>query len=808
MERYICIHGHFYQPPRENPWLEAIELQDSAYPYHDWNHRINAECYAPNSSSRILDDEGRIRQIVNNYSRISFNFGPTLLSWLESEAPDIYQAILEADRQSQNLFPGHGSAIAQAYNHMIMPLANRRDKDTQVIWGIHDFERRFGRAPEGMWLPETAVDLETLDTLAEYGVKFTVLAPRQARRVRQIGGRAWRDVQDGRIDPTMPYLQRLPSGRSITLFFYDGPISQGVAFEGLLTRGENLANRLLGAFSADRTWPQIIHIATDGETYGHHHRFGDMALARAMEWIETDSEAQLTNYGQHLEKHLPTHQVEIVENTSWSCVHGIERWRSDCGCNTGGHQDWNQSWRAPLRQALDWLRDTLTPIYEQHAAQYLNDPWDARNDYISVILDRSAGNVDDFISRHARNLLSDKERVRVLKLLELQRQLLLMYTSCGWFFDELSGIETSQVIQYAGRAVQLAEELFGDSVEESFLERLEDAKSNLPEHRDGRVIYAKFVKAAAVDLSRVSAHYAVSSLFNVNQYSDRVYCYRVEREDYQLQEAGEVKLAVGRAKIASEITHEEAEFNFGVLHFGDHNLAGGVTEAEGGQEDEGLNTEITEAFRRSDFADVIRHLDRAFGASIYSLRTLFRDEQRKILDTILQSMQEETENAYRQIYEHHAPLMRFLVDLNVPIPETLLTVAETAMNIEVRRSFQEETLNLDRARFLFSETTAWHLELDVAGLSYTIEQTLARLAERFQGDPADTEALKRFEAVSETASTLPFELNLWKPQNSYYRVLQVEYPFYSGRAAQGEAMAQEWVEHFASLGNSLRVRVE
>ena len=318
--RYVCVHGHFYQPPRENPSLEAIELQDSAYPYHDWNERICAECYAPNAFSRILDDQQRIISLVNNYSQISFNFGPTLLSWIETNAPKVYEAIQHADQASQDRFAGHGSAMAQAYNHMILPLANRADKTTQVKWGIADFEHRFHRKPEGMWLPETAVDIETLEVLAENGILFTILAPRQAQRVRRKGSRNWTDAGDGRIDPSRAYSVKLPSRKTISVFFYDGPISHGVAFEGLLNNGQHFADRLLSGFSDTRTWPQLSHIATDGESYGHHHHYGEMALSYALHHIETNKLAELTNYGCFLEQFPPEYFVEIVPNTSWSCV--------------------------------------------------------------------------------------------------------------------------------------------------------------------------------------------------------------------------------------------------------------------------------------------------------------------------------------------------------------------------------------------------------------------------------------------------------------------------------------------------------
>src|ERR1700683_1004043 len=325
-DRYICVHAHFYQPPRENPWLEAIEIQDSAYPYHDWNERISAECYAPNAACRILDGDKHIIDIVNNYSKISFNFGPTLFSWVESKAPRLYEKIRAADRESVARFGGHGSAIAQAYNHMIMPLANERDKITQVIWGLRDFQHRFERFPEGMWLPEGAVDIPTLEILAAHGIKYTILSPYSAKRVRKLADpgakddkkRNWKDVSGGGIDPSRAYRVNLLSGKSIAVFFYDGPVSRAVAFEDILSRGEDFAKRLTGALSDTRDWPQLAHIATDGETYGHHKAHGDMALGYALRQIDSEKLAQTPVYGEFLEKHPPTHQAEIFENSSWS----------------------------------------------------------------------------------------------------------------------------------------------------------------------------------------------------------------------------------------------------------------------------------------------------------------------------------------------------------------------------------------------------------------------------------------------------------------------------------------------------------
>jgi alpha-amylase/alpha-mannosidase (GH57 family) len=802
---YICIHNHFYQPPRENPWLEAIEQQDSAYPYHDWNERIATECYAPNSASRILDHENRIVDIANNYSRISFDFGPTLLSWMETFAPLVYRSVINADRESREHFDGHGSALSQAFNHVIMPLANSRDKLTQVIWGIADFEHRFGRKPEGMWLPETAVDLETLEILAQRGIKFTILAPRQAKRVRKIGGRNWRDVSNEQIDPTMVYRQRLPSRRFIDLFFYDGPISRSVAFERLLDNGERFAARLIGAFNEERTWPELVHIATDGETYGHHHPHGEMALTYALEHIQSNQLAELTNYGAYLERHPPTHEVEIYENSSWSCIHGIERWRSDCGCNAG-HAGWNQAWRGPLRGALDWLRDTLAPRFEAKAREYLKDPWAAREDYISVVLDRRAENREAFIARHATHMLSEAERVTALKLMELQRHLMLMYTSCGWFFDELSGLETVQVIQYACRAVQLSREVLGDHVEEGFLQALAQAKSNIAEHQDGASIYSKFAKAAAVDLWKLAAHYAITSLFKSYAEPARIYCYSVDQTDHQSLEAGRMRLGLGRARFTSEITGESEQIVFAALHFGDHNLHCGTRVFRDEETYQKQVQEMTAAFSAAEIPEVLRVMDKEL-ASTYSLKSMFRDDQRAILKQILNAPLEEAENAYRQIYEDHVPLANFLREIGVPLPKAIATAAEFALNSNLRRAFANEDMDLEQVRKFLEESRCGAIALDCTTLEYTLRQTIERFFERFAAEPGDVVCLERLEAIVEMARSLPFEVALWTPQNVWAEVRRNGFGEQRRREQEGDEAARAWVLHFLSLGDKLKVHV-
>lgn len=805
--KYICIHQHCYQPPRENPWLETIERQESAYPYHDWNERVNAECYAPNTASRILDDRQQITQIVNNYASTSFNFGPTLLSWAASKAPETYRGIVSADRESQQRFAGHGSALAQAYNHIIMPLASRRDKYTQVVWGIEDFRHRFGRKPDGMWLPETAVDVDSLEIMAELGMVFTILSPYQAHRVRDIGTAAWRDVSGGAIDPARAYVQNLPSGRSINLFFYDGPVSQAVAFERLLDSGERFANRLMSAFSDSRDGDQLVHIATDGETYGHHHRYGEMALAYALDHIQRKGLAEVTNYAAYLAKHPALQEVEVHENTAWSCVHGVGRWSYNCGCNMGSHAGWNQDWRKPLREALDWLRDQVSPVYEQAASEFVHDPWRARDDYIFVILDRSPKRRAEFLKKHAIKPLDAEQEVSLWKLLEMMRHAMLMYTSCGWFFDDLSGIETIQVIEYAGRVVQLGQHLFPIELEPAFLELLAKAQSNLRDQGDGANIYRKCVKPNFLDLEKLGAHYAISSLFENYPEATNIYSYSVERKDYRLIEAGKLRLALGRANFTSAVTQQSKDLSFGVLHFGDHNLTGGVRVFQGTEPYDNLVKQTGEAFYRADVPEVIRLLDRGFGTNIYSLKSLFRDEQRNLLDQILKSTIDEAEGAYRGVYEHHAPLMRFLHGLKLPIPKIFQNAAGVALNSLLRHALEARPLDIERIRTLIDEARVAEAELDATTLEYALRKRIERISDLFDAEPLDIDNLERLDDALGLQRDLPFQLVVWSVQNKCYDVLQSTYPAVAARARLGDREALAWLEAFGSLCAKLNVRV-
>lgn len=806
MTRYICVHGHFYQPPRENAWLEEIEVQDSAYPYHDWNERINAECYAANASSRILNDKGNIVDIVNNYSRISFNFGPTLLDWMEQHSPSVYQKILSADEKSREIFGGHGSALAQAYNHMIMPLACDRDKITQILWGIADFKHRFGRDPEGMWLPETAVDTVTLDFMAEQGIKFTILSPFQAHQVKKRDAEEWEDVSGGRIDPTRAYAVSLPSGRPFSLFFYNSDISHEVAFEGVLNKGEIFAERLASGFSNEREDAQMLHIATDGESYGHHHRHGDMALAYALHTIKSRDLAKLTNYGEYLEKHPPEQEVEIFENSSWSCSHGVERWKNDCGCSTGGHSDWNQAWRKPLREALDRLRDTAAPLYEEQFGQLLKDPWQARNDYIHVVLNRTPEIIERFLNHHAAKELNEADQRRSLQLLELQRNAMLMYTSCGWFFDDISGIETVQIIQYAARVIQLAKDVFEKELESDFLELLEKAKSNVSEHQNGRRIYERLVKPAKVDLETVCAHYAISSLFSEGPQSEQIYCYQVEPEAFHRAEVGNAKLAVGLTTVRSVITLDFSRFCFGVLHWGDHNISGCARQCTGEDlKEEDIET-LLDTFDRAAFPETLQLMEKLISETGYSLQTLFRDQRRRIIEEILGVTLENALGVYRQIYETNVPLLRFLKEAGLPAPEPLREAARYVSNVDLEQLIEKEDMDPGEIHQAILDAELSNVALDAPTLEMTMRRRLEKSVKNFYESPEDMELLRQMDLLMTILVHFPFEINLRSVQNYIYDLLIHHYPEVKQKAETDEN-AGEWVALFESLCGKLTLEV-
>ncbi len=775
-ERYLCVHAHFYQPPRQDPWLEEIEAEESAAPFHDWNERITTECYAPNAAARIVDGDGRLLEIYNNYAAISFNFGPTLLAWLEKADPTTYQEIIAADRLSRTSRDGHGNAMAQAYNHIIMPLANRRDKVTQVIWGIHDFRTRFERLPEGMWLPETAVDLETLDILAEHGMRFTILSPTQAKRVRMRGESAWRDVAGGQIDPSRPYRCLLPSGREIALFFYDGPIAKAIAFDGVLARGEMLIERLMGGFHDERNHTQLMHVATDGETYGHHHRFGEMALAYAQATIARKKLATLTNYGQYLERFPPEHVVEIIQNTSWSCAHGVERWRSDCGCQTGGKPGWHQRWRKPLREALDWVRDQLADLFEEEGKKLLSDPWAARDSYIAVILDRSHASVERFFQHHARRRLSDADVVLAIKLLEMQRHALLMYTSCAWFFAEISRIETVQMLVYAARAIQLAREVAGLELEAGFLDRLADAPSNLPQlYANGRDVYLKRVRPMVATLRTVIADFAISALIEPESPRSALGVYEIREVGAQRDSRGSFTLATGRVRVQSQLTGESLQAIYAALASDGHDFRCSVKGYVDVDEYTQLRDELFQLFLQRSLTEVVRALDARFGEDYFALSHLFPDEQRRLGQLLLTKTLDRFGRQCEEAYRTNQRLIDFIRTKHLPLPAPLRVAAESSLNAEishVARQLSEGQITPGDVEPVIRayQDEAKRLEgtLDLVPLNQAFEATIERHIAVLSQDPGHAQLPRQ---ALEVAQALKLGLNLMRVQNLFWRYL-------------------------------------
>jgi hypothetical protein len=657
-----------------------------------------------------------------------------------------------------------------------------------------------------MWLPETAADTASLETLAANGIKFTVLAPHQCKHIRPLKGNAeWTPTADASVDTTRPYLVRFPSGASLAVFFYNGPASRAIAFEGLLNSGDNYVGRLKAGFK-DSADPQLVHVATDGESYGHHHKHGEMALAYALRLLEQDTTVILANYGSFLEQFPPEFECEINDNTSWSCMHGIERWRSNCGCN-GGKPGWNQEWRVPLRQALDELRDALTPLTERQAGNLFKDVWAARDAYIQVVLDRSTESTDRFFAAHQAHKLSAAERIRALELMEMQRHAQLMYTSCGWFFDDIAGIETVQVIAYAARVLQLAGQVFGElaaPLEPAFLARMALAHSNVPASGDGEQIYKRCVDTMELHLEQVAAHYAISSVFSSFADETELYCYHARRISYDIYSSGRGRLALGRAHVASAITGHSQSFSFAVLHFGDQNITAAVkayTDADASAF-EAFSADAAGHVQSADFPEVIRLIDRYYGHANYSLTSLFSDEQRRIIQLILNSTLRDIENSLTTIYQDHATLLHYLSQAALPKPPALTLAAGFAINAGLRRVLEGDPIDQAQMRSLLSLAKADQVPLETATLSYVADKRMKRAMVELQMSSGSLETLDRALALARSLAELPFDLNLWQAQNIWYEILRTS--GYALTALSAEDRPR-WEKDFGELGKCLTV---
>lgn len=765
---YLCIHGHFYQPPRENPWLDTVEEQPSAAPYHDWNERVTAECYASNGAARILDERNRIIEIVNNYEDISFNFGPTLASWLATERPDVYRAVLAADARSAAARGGHGNAIAQVYNHVIMPLATLRDKRTQVRWGIADFVHRFGRRPAGMWLAETAVDRETLNVLAEHGIRYVILAQHQAEAVRPRGSSDWAETAGDDIDPTRPYHCPLDEGRALSVLFYDGPISRALAFEGLLRSGARMLERIRQGFSESRGWPQLLLLATDGETFGHHNRFGEMALAWAIDRLKRDGDIVVTNPAAFLAEHPPEWEVRVRDETSWSCSHGVERWRSDCGCTTGaGGVGWSQAWRAPLRRALEWLRQEIDEIFE--GSGLFQDPWAARDAYIAVLMDNGDEVRGSFAKQHFRPRLPHPQRA--WQALEMEHCAQLMFTSCAWFFDEVSRIETRQVLAYAARAIQLAQS-FQRELEGRFLELLAEAPSNLADEHDGARVYERYVRPLRVTRERVVAHTATQLLIGPRAAEPprSVYCFDVEFDDLVQERAGAAAVAVGRLRVSCRRTGEGGEAAFCAIHYGGVDFHCAVRGSSSEEEYEKARDEILDHFRAYSLTAVVRSVDNFFGADYRTLRDLFHEERKRVLYEVSDETLRRSEASYRRLYEENRQLMDFARQIGVPVLRSFRQASSFVLGIELRRALEGplEPELFERLDDIIEQIATWEATVDTQWLAWRLKARLEEAMKAAAQKPEAPELWARVERLLDAAAALDVAVDLSGTQNEFY----------------------------------------
>lgn len=774
---YLTIHGHFYQPPRENPWLEYIEEQESAAPFHDWNERINYECYSPNSVARITDQTGKILDINNNYTMLSYNFGPTLFSWLEENDKNTYNSIIEADKISQELYSGHGNAIAQVYNHIIMPLANLQDKITQVHWGIKDFEYRFGRKPEGIWLSEAAVCEKTLSVLVDYGIKYTILSPYQADKVKYDSNGDWEDVSRGNIDPARAYKYNLPNfpGKSIDVFFYDGSISKAIAFEGVLYNGDKLVYRIKDGIVPSRKYPQLIHLATDGESYGHHTPFGDMALAYGLKVKLKEEGFKLTNYGEYLEKHPPTAEAIVKDNTSWSCAHGIGRWKEDCGCSTGGEAGWNQKWRKPLREALDWLNEQLSELFEKEGSRYFKNPWDARNDYINIILDKSDEAFKKFFSENSVRELSNAEIIDALKLLDMQKNAMYMFTSCGWFFTEISGLETTQILKYAARAMQIAHEFGRGDLEPEFLEILSRAKSNIKTFGDGKDIYTKFVKPSVVSRKQIVSHWAITSLYEEYEDEVDVYSYKIKKLDYHREKKGITTLVIGRLEVHSTITREVSDMVFALLHIGEDDFHCVIRGFAGSVEYQRIKEDLFNKFNNSPITETIRGLDEHFGREYWTLKNLFIDKKKMIIQDIIKEQLEEFSTLYYKIYNDSQTSIMYLLELGLPIPDEFKIAAQYTLS----RNFNNSITKIEDITDVDEFYDSINISKQAKRLKTTIDKSASEkifkdvITQKMRELLGDMTVYKCMEMINiiEVAEELDIKVELKEAQNIFFKEL-------------------------------------
>jgi alpha-amylase/alpha-mannosidase (GH57 family) len=753
----FVVHGHFYQPPRENPWTETVTAEPSAAPFHDWNERITAEAYRPNGWARIVDDRDRVVAIVDNYAHLSFNVGPTLATWLADHEPDVLARMVEGDRQG-------GGAIAQAYNHLILPLATERDVRTQVRWGLADFAHRFGRPAEGMWLPETAVNDDVLRVLAEEGVRFTILAPDQAVAVRPLdqGEGEWTDVSGGAIDTTRTYRWVDPTDprRTVDLVFYDGGLSHDLAFGLGSVTAESLIARI-----AQRGG--LTCVATDGETFGHHHHFAERTLAYALPVAAPRAGVRTSGIGACLEESPPAWEARITES-SWSCGHGVERWRADCGCSTGGTPGADQAWREPLRRALDGLRDHGVEVFESRGAAVLRDPWSARDAYIGLLLgDRT---LESFVDEHVTGNV-----VEALTLLEQQRHALLMYTSCAWFFWDLAGLETVQCLRYAARAMDLLAELGEDPAQGAFLDVLSEGRSNQSGEGDGGEVWRRHVEPARVDADRAVAHLALADLLRDTPPAGRLACWEVRGVAHRHTRRGSLALCAGTLELVHTRTRRRSRHAYAAAQLGSLEVLGAVRAAEQGDRDARDVDELVDAVERgTPLTTVLALLAERFGPAEFGLEQALPDAADQIVADAAAALEARFEAAFEQLYEAAEPDLAALTTAGYRLSPSLRLPAERALGRRLEAEILAQGGSWDRASYeaalgLVEEAYRHGLRIDVPRARRALEQSFMAAVGRATGD--DANAVDAALALLGLADALGVRLALDRAQELLYDAL-------------------------------------
>ena len=771
---HVCVHGHFYQPPRENPWLGVLEEQDSAAPFHDWNERIASECYTALTCSPVADHEGKTRDLFNCYAHMSYNFGPTLLEWMEKNLPGVFQRIALADELARQTYGGGGAAMAQAYNHMILPLADSRDRHTQIIWGLREFEHRYGRAADSIWLSETAIDMNTVRALIDHGIKYVILSPLQASYVRRFGEVAWTGVPDGSIETRHPYrLFEVDGGgrthfeRYLDVFFYDKGLSTKVSFERLLSDAQKLEWFVRQRLDDDANLPQLVLIATDGEIYGHHEKHGNRALAYFFNQLLERKNILLTNLSLYLKENPPCWEVRLWDGidgkgSSWSCSHGVGRWERDCGCGCGP-SEWNQKWRAPLRQAFDELRSHLRDIFRREMGALVYDALEARNDYIRVLLDTGAQARAIFIARHAQRELTPAEAQRLWQLLEMDRNGMLMYTSCGWFFNDVSGIEPVQNMRYALRAAELARDFTETDLVGRLEKQLARAASNLPEQRDGAEVFRRHVLSTCYGFREVAATHALCRLLAIPEPDYAITC---TLEDVSIRNAGGYEILAARAVCRDTRILRETELHIVAARNEKDFLGVCVFSAE---------DEARKAAQKGakDIADP------AAPSAIPLTRIPFA-ERRRIVETFYRRPIGNSAEELQDVYRKFMPLLEKLCGYGLPLPQTLRVIGEQALTqrleqvaVRIAEAGSVNEADCESLSCIVREAAAAGLHLDKRGAALILMRALEeKLEDIMTGLSIEDigQALKMLRLAHEFALALS---NLDVLQDRFWRVLHL-----------------------------------